>query len=149
MLLRKILSLSTVRFFFFHKKLHNPIDHNGFAWNPFFERGSSWMKKEKKKEREKKVVTRGFYGQSLQFVFLAMCERKKCHLLWMEWWCFTGHFFHDSCCISDMKCKCQGSSQSLLAVTVIFLFGSVLFGQQKNIMRFPNFSNWPWKKDDA
>ena len=41
------------------------------------------MKKEKKKEREKKVVTRGFYGQSLQFVFLAMCERKKCHLLWM------------------------------------------------------------------
>ena len=33
--------------------------------------------RERKNEREKKVVTRGFYGQSLQFVFLAMCERKK------------------------------------------------------------------------
>ena len=60
------------------------------------------------------------------------------------WWCFTGHFFHDSCCISDMKCKCQGSSQSLLAVTVIFLFGSVLFGQQKN--HAPQFFRLTMKK---
>ena len=137
-LLRKILSLSALRFVFFHKKLHNPIDHNGFAWNPFFERGSSWMKKEKKKGRKKSWPE--VFMVNLCNLCSWQCANVKSATCY-GWWCFTGHFFHDSCCISDMKCKCQGSSQSLLAVTVIFLFGSVLFDLKK-IGR--PISNWSW-----